>query len=154
MPRGENLEYFQSLPEQVPDCYKRHLEKKEKSEQDPKILYFDVNIGKGKTGKLGLKPSDDPVEKAREFARIFSLGVEMEEALAEMLIGYQSEMGVCYGGQGEGGEPEEEMVEEDGFDVILEDEGEMEEVAPTPRYSQNVTSFLKNYSSNVSNYMN
>ena len=52
------------------------------------VLFFDVNIGNGKTGKIGLRPGDDPYKKANDFARVFSLNTDMEEALAEMLNGY------------------------------------------------------------------
>ena len=95
IPKGENLEYYQSLPEKVPRCYTHHLTKsKAPKEKSQNILYFDVNIGNGKTGKLGLRKGDNPITKAKEFAKIFSLDYEMQDALAEMLIGYQSQMEV------------------------------------------------------------
>jgi hypothetical protein len=161
IPRGENLEYYQNLPEKIPSCYTRYVEKKKKPKKDDQILYFDVNIGKGKTGKLGLKPSDDPILKAREFSRIFSLSVEMEEALAEMLIGYQNQMlGQAHEEEYEDEDDDEEDCQYDNkwtgnaIEAIEEDDDDLLEASETARNQKKPESFLKNYSSKVSNYMN
>lgn len=92
IPKGENLKYYKNLPENIPNCYKRHLQKpKKKSSSNEDILYFDINIGNGKTGKLGLRKRDNALVKANVFAKIFGLNEEMEEALGDMLIGYQTQ---------------------------------------------------------------
>ena len=48
-------------------------------------MYVDVNVGLGRTGRIGLYAHDNPRDLAHNFAKAFSLNLEMEESLAELL---------------------------------------------------------------------
>eukprot|EP01017_Pseudomicrothorax_dubius_P016654 TRINITY_DN1886_c0_g1_i2.p1 TRINITY_DN1886_c0_g1~~TRINITY_DN1886_c0_g1_i2.p1 ORF type:complete len:685 (-),score=193.71 TRINITY_DN1886_c0_g1_i2:1634-3688(-) len=52
------------------------------------FLYIDINVGNGKTGRVGLHEGDDPRVLAKNFARAFQLNKEMQKGL-EDLISFQ-----------------------------------------------------------------
>ena len=80
IPRGENYEYYRNLPINPPKCAMNYIIR----DEEP-FLYLDVNIGKNKTGRIGLKENDDPLQKARNFAVTFQLNQDMEHGLASLL---------------------------------------------------------------------
>lgn len=77
---GEKYEYLRSLPVDPPKCATNYIIRNEEP-----FLYLDVNTGGGKTGRIGLKPDDDPYMRAREFAVTFQINEEMETGLAALL---------------------------------------------------------------------
>ena len=56
-----------------------------KSTREKPLVYVDVNVGLGRTGRIGLYAHDNPRDLAHNFAKAFSLNLEMEESLAELL---------------------------------------------------------------------
>lgn len=80
VPVGENYEYIKSLPINPPKCATNYIIRTEEP-----FVFLDVNVGGGKSGRIGLKPDDDPYLKAREFAVAFQLNQEMETGLAALL---------------------------------------------------------------------
>lgn len=90
---GEKYEYLRTLPVEAPKCAMNYIIRAEEP-----FLYLDVNTGTGRSGRIGLKPDDDPHEKAREFAVAFQINEEMEAGLAallaEQLEAYWEENGV------------------------------------------------------------
>lgn len=80
VPVGSKYEYMRSLPVDPPKCATNYVIRSEEP-----FLYLDVNTGGGKSGRIGLKPDDDPYGKAREFAIAFQLNDEMEAGLAGLL---------------------------------------------------------------------
>ena len=64
----------------VPECARR-----EKVVKKP-FLILDINIGKGKTGRIALHEYDDPFEIANNFSRAFQLNKKQELAVLETLI--------------------------------------------------------------------
>jgi len=45
-------------------------------------VYVDVNVGLGRTGRIGLHTNDNPSDLAHNFSKAFQLNREMEESLA------------------------------------------------------------------------
>lgn len=80
VPVGEKYEYMRALPIDPPKCATNYIIRCEEP-----FLYLDVNTGTGRSGRIGLKPDDDPYEKAREFAVAFQVNEEMEAGLAALL---------------------------------------------------------------------
>ena len=80
IPIGEKYEYLRSLPINPPKCAMNYIIR-----TDEPFLYLDINIGGGKTGRIGLKSDDDPYLKAKEFAIAFQINEEMETGLASLL---------------------------------------------------------------------
>jgi len=48
-------------------------------------VYVDVNVGPGKTGRIGIHKGDDPKVLAKNFARTYSLNATMKESLEKLL---------------------------------------------------------------------
>lgn len=80
IPKGEGYEARMKEPFNPPKCAMLNSKGKKKVSNKP-FMYLDVNISAGKTGRIALYRSDDPVEKARSFAQTFQLNEEMEEGL-------------------------------------------------------------------------
>ena len=80
VPVGEKYEYLRNLPVDPPKCALNYIIRSEEP-----FLYLDVNTGNGRSGRIGLKPDDDPYEKAREFAVTFQINEDMETGLAALL---------------------------------------------------------------------
>lgn len=80
IPLGEKYEQLRALPQNPPKCATNYIIRCEEP-----FLYLDVNTGTGRSGRIGLKPDDDPYEKAREFAVAFQVNEEMEAGLAALL---------------------------------------------------------------------
>lgn len=83
IPTGETYAYWKSLPENPPKCAAKYTVRA----QEP-IVILNVNIGGGKTGKVALRPSDDPASKARDFALAFGISSDMEDGLRDLLQQY------------------------------------------------------------------
>eukprot|EP01083_Nonionella_stella_P016364 45717_1 len=49
------------------------------------LLYVDVNMGRGKLGRIALYPNDDPAKVARNFARMYSISKTMTSRLTQLL---------------------------------------------------------------------
>lgn len=49
---------------------------------------MEVNLSKGKKGKIVVYKGDNPEKLANNFAKIYSLNEDMKNTLAEMLAGY------------------------------------------------------------------
>ena len=56
------------------------------------LMYMDVNIGPGRTGRIGLHEGDDPAELASNFARTYQLDGAMEAKLAGLIEQYMKEV--------------------------------------------------------------
>ena len=50
------------------------------------LMYVDVNVGPGKTGRIAIHEGDKPKVLAKNFCKAYSLNSEMEAMLEEMLI--------------------------------------------------------------------
>lgn len=81
VPRGENYERLRRLRAQPPSCSNTDRG----SPRPPPLMYVDVNIGKGRTGRIGVHEGDDLGLLARNFARAFQLGAEAARRLEELL---------------------------------------------------------------------
>merc|ERR1711935_736352 len=68
IPVGENYENRMKEPFNPPRC--ALVESKNKKVEKP-FMYLDVNISAGKTGRIALHRTDDPVDKGRSFAQTF-----------------------------------------------------------------------------------
>ena len=49
---------------------------------------MDVNLGPGRTGRIGLHQGDDPTELAANFARTYQLDGEMQARLQKLIVKY------------------------------------------------------------------
>ena len=49
---------------------------------------MDVNLGPGRTGRIGLHQGDDPAELAANFARTYQLDGEMQARLQKLIVKY------------------------------------------------------------------
>jgi len=58
---------------------------KEKKHKHPPFVYVDVNVGPGRTGRIGIHEDDDPKILAKNFAIAFQLNQEMYISLEELL---------------------------------------------------------------------
>lgn len=81
VPCGENYERLRRLGPQPFACYF-----KEKSlHRRPPLVYVDVNVGKGRTGRIGVHEGDNVRELARNFGKAFQLDKEMQHKLEGLL---------------------------------------------------------------------
>eukprot|EP00928_Gymnodinium_smaydae_P061485 TRINITY_DN45542_c0_g1_i1.p1 TRINITY_DN45542_c0_g1~~TRINITY_DN45542_c0_g1_i1.p1 ORF type:complete len:512 (-),score=55.23 TRINITY_DN45542_c0_g1_i1:116-1600(-) len=81
VPRGENYERLRRLGTQPFSCYY----KDPRLARKPPIMYVDVSVGNGKSGRIGIHEGDDLRVLSRNFARTFQLDVDMERRLEEHL---------------------------------------------------------------------
>jgi len=63
-----------------------------RAERKPPLLYMDVNLGPGKTGRIGLHEGDDPAELALNFSRTYSLDSTMRKRLQQLIERYMAEV--------------------------------------------------------------
>lgn len=50
------------------------------------MIYVDVNIAPGKTGRIAVHEGDNPKQLAKNFCNVYHLNEEMEEMLEDLLI--------------------------------------------------------------------
>lgn len=81
VPCGENYERLRRLRAQPPSCSSRDRV----SPRRTPLMYVDVNIGRGRTGRIGVHEGDDLGLLSRNFARAFQLGAEAARRLEELL---------------------------------------------------------------------
>jgi hypothetical protein len=58
---------------------------KEKKHKNPPFVYVDVNVGPGRSGRIGIHEDDDPKILAKNFAIAFQLNQELYVSLEELL---------------------------------------------------------------------
>lgn len=63
-----------------------------RAERRTPLLYMDVNLGPGKTGRIGLHQDDDPVQLAGNFARAYQLDATMRDRLQQLIERYMAEI--------------------------------------------------------------
>lgn len=80
VPCGENYERLRRLGARPFSCYF-----KDKAMRQPALMYVDVNVGNGRTGRIRVREGDDLHALSRNFARTFQLDREMAKRLEEML---------------------------------------------------------------------
>ena len=56
------------------------------------LLFMDVNLGPGRTGRIGLHAGDDPQMLAANFARAYQLDAEMQSRLQLLVAKYMTEV--------------------------------------------------------------
>jgi hypothetical protein len=56
------------------------------------LLYMDVNLAPGKTGRIGLHEGDDPERLAANFARAYQLDGPMRARLQQLIEQYMAEV--------------------------------------------------------------
>lgn len=83
IPRGENYEKNREADFKPPEFLKRP-----KIKRDEVLVYVDVNVAPGKTGRIGIHRGDDPKELALNFSRTYSLNATMRESLEKLLQSY------------------------------------------------------------------
>jgi len=81
IPCGENYERLKRLGTQP---FMSCVEEKLLARQPP-LVYVDVDVGHGRTGRIGVREGDDLGALSRNFARAFQLPREAAIKLAEML---------------------------------------------------------------------
>ena len=69
-----------------------HLETEARSVRRHPLLYMDVNLGPGKTGRIGLHGDDDPAALAANFARAYGLDAAMQTKLEGLIERYLREV--------------------------------------------------------------
>jgi len=84
IPRGENYERLRRLGVQPFSLYYKAQERVA-AKRGPALLFVDVNVGHGRTGRIGVHEGDDLRVLARNFARAFQLDCELEQRLEQML---------------------------------------------------------------------
>lgn len=80
---GENYERLRRLGTQPFSFYSK--DKARALPQPPPLMYIDVNVGHGRTGRIKVREGDDLRRLSRSFARTFQLDHEMATQLEEML---------------------------------------------------------------------
>jgi len=85
--------------------------KHEKKKREIK-LYMDVKLGKGKKGRIALRDGDRPEVLAKSFARVHSLGRDMEIKLTGVVEQYMRVNGIVVSKAKEKMKMEEEVEEE------------------------------------------
>jgi hypothetical protein len=80
VPRGENYERLRRLGTQPFSCYY-----KDRASRKAPLIYVDVTVGRGRTGRIAVHEGDDLRTLARSFAKTFQLDAEMEQTLTEHL---------------------------------------------------------------------
>jgi len=63
-----------------------------RSERKQPLLYMDVNLGPGKTGRIGLHQGDDAEMLAANFARTYQLDAAMTGRLQQLIEKYMAEV--------------------------------------------------------------
>lgn len=81
VPRGENYERLRRLGTQPFSCYYKDRTPQRK----PALMYVDVTVGHGRTGRIAVHEGDDLRTLAQNFAKTFQLDADMERKLEEHL---------------------------------------------------------------------
>lgn len=68
------------------------FETAKRAERKTPLLYMDVNLGPGRTGRIGLHQGDDPVQLAANFARAYQLDATMRNRLQQLIERYMTEV--------------------------------------------------------------
>jgi len=118
IPRGENYEKIRNSEFKPPSFLNRPKIKKQEA-----LVYVDVNIGPGKTGRIGIHKGDDAKVLARNFAKTYSLPSIMKESLEKLLQSYID----SYFPEESQREPEHPEVQVEGLEAQEEGEEEEEE---------------------------
>lgn len=63
-----------------------------RGERKTPLLYMDVNLGPGRTGRIGLHHGDDPEQLASNFARTYQLDATMRGRLQALIEKYMAEV--------------------------------------------------------------
>lgn len=71
IPRGDNYARLRRLGQQPFSCYFRG--KSNVGERGPPLFLVEVEVGRGRVGRIGVYEGDDLRQKARSFARAFQL---------------------------------------------------------------------------------
>merc|ERR1712100_253561 len=82
IPVGENYEKLRRLGTQP---FSFHLKERSSTPREPPIMYIDVNVGHGRTGRISVREGDDLHHISQNFARSFQLDRDMAGQLEEML---------------------------------------------------------------------
>jgi len=81
VPRGENYERNKNMPHRPFSFYGRERPFK----RPEALVYIDVNVAPGKTGRIAVHPGDSPRELARNFSKAYQLNKIMQESLEVLL---------------------------------------------------------------------
>jgi len=76
VPSGENYERLRKLPVNPFSCYyhpRGSARSSSARRKEQLLMYVDVNIGNGRTGRIGIHTGDDLRTLAQNFAKIFQL---------------------------------------------------------------------------------
>merc|ERR1711871_651203 len=68
------------------------LETEKRGERRHPLLYMDINLGPGRTGRIGLHGDDDPQALAANCARTYQLEAGMQAKLAGLIEKYLHEV--------------------------------------------------------------
>jgi len=83
IPRGENYERNRNLDFTPPTFLTRP-----KIRRQDVLVYVDVSIGPGRTGRIGIHRGDNAKTLAKNFARTYSLNLNMRASLEKLLQSY------------------------------------------------------------------
>ena len=82
IPRGENYERNKNMKFREFSFMKR-----EKKEEKNLIMFVDVVVAPGKSGRIAVMEGDQPRELAKSFCKTFQLATDAQEVLEKMLVG-------------------------------------------------------------------
>ena len=68
------------------------LQTERRADRRQPLLYMDVNLGPGRTGRIGLHEGDEPEELAASFAKTYQLDATMQARLTALIEKYMAEM--------------------------------------------------------------
>lgn len=80
VPRGENYDKVKQLKVKPFSFLQREKEKKSV------LLYVDVHVAPGRTGRIAIHENDDPKSLAQSFCQVYQLGDEMRATLEQLLV--------------------------------------------------------------------
>lgn len=63
-----------------------------RAERRAPLLYMDVNLGPGRTGRIGLHLGDEPEVLALNFAKAYQLDAPMRDRLQQLIERYMAEV--------------------------------------------------------------
>ena len=69
-----------------------HFQTEKRVERKQPLLYMDVNLGPGKTGRIGLHAGDDPGQLSLNFAKTYGLDATMRGRLQQLIERYMDEV--------------------------------------------------------------
>eukprot|EP00743_Colponemidia_sp_Colp-15_P005230 GILK01005627.1.p1 GENE.GILK01005627.1~~GILK01005627.1.p1 ORF type:complete len:709 (-),score=133.13 GILK01005627.1:161-2095(-) len=81
IPAGENYDKVKSAPIK-PFSF---LQEQRVLKRPPPLLYVDVNLGPGRTGRIGIHEDDDPDVLAKNFAKAYQLDQQLQSRLTDLL---------------------------------------------------------------------